>query len=91
LPIASERRSCRPHGDTAAPRRTRPRRAAALRLTAVQARRGAVDEPSSRSSAKPWCTFENIAPDAIGATTGVGSSQPSCSAISNASVFEPSA
>ncbi len=47
--------------------------------------------PSSRSSAKPWCTFVNIAPDAIGAITASGNVQPSCSAISNASVFEPSA
>ena len=47
--------------------------------------------PSSCSSAKPWCTFENIAPEAIGATTASGVRQPSCSAISKASVFEPSA
>ena len=47
--------------------------------------------PSSRSSLKPWCTFENIAPDAIGATTASGNVQPSCSAISKPSVFEPSA
>ncbi len=56
-------------------------------------RRGVVPStsPSSSSSLKPWCTFENIAPDAIGAITASGSSQPSCSAISKASVFEPSA
>ena len=47
--------------------------------------------PSSSSSPKPWCTFENIAPEAIGAMTASGSSQPSCSAISKPSVFEPSA
>ena len=52
---------------------------------------GPSTSPSSRNSAKPWFTFVNIAPDAIGAITASGSVQPSCSAISNASVFEPSA
>ena len=28
--------------------------------------------PSSSSSPKPWCTFVNIEPDAIGATTASG-------------------
>ena len=47
--------------------------------------------PSSSSSAKPWWSFVYSEPEAIGATTTSGSSQPSCSAISYASVFEPSA
>jgi hypothetical protein len=40
---------------------------------------------------KPRATFVNSEPEAIGATTRSGSSQPSCSAVSYASVFEPSA
>ena len=36
-------------------------------------------------------SFVYIEPDAIGATTTSGARQPSCSAISNAIVFEPSA
>jgi hypothetical protein len=39
----------------------------------------------------PRATFVNSDPDAIGATTRSGSSQPSCSAVSYASVLEPSA
>ena len=34
------------------------------------------------NSRKPRATFVNSEPDAIGATTRSGSSQPSCSAVS---------
>ena len=47
--------------------------------------------PSSASSSKPRATRVNMAPDATGATTTSGERQPSDSAISNASVLEPSA
>ena len=47
--------------------------------------------PSRSNCWKPSQTFVNIAPEPIGITTASGVSQPSCSAISNASVFEPSA
>ena len=47
--------------------------------------------PTSSHSSKPRAIFVNSEPEAIGATTRSGSSNPSCSAISNASVFEPSA
>ncbi len=47
--------------------------------------------PSSRHSSKPLAILVNSDPDAIGTTQRSGSSKPSCSAISNASVFEPSA
>ena len=45
--------------------------------------------PTSSHSSKPRAIFVNSEPDAIGATTCPGSSKPSCSAISNAIVFEP--
>jgi hypothetical protein len=45
--------------------------------------------PASIHSSKPRATFVNSEPEAIGATTRSGSSQPSCSAVSNASVLEP--
>ena len=47
--------------------------------------------PSRPNCSNPCQSLLNIAPEAIGATTAVGTSQPSCSTISNASVFEPSA
>ena len=47
--------------------------------------------PSSTSSSKPRATRVNIAPDATGATITSGERQPSDSAISYASVLEPSA
>src|ERR1700722_8791631 len=47
--------------------------------------------PSSRHSSKPLAIFVNSDPDALGAMTRSGSSKPSCSAISYASVFDPSA
>ena len=47
--------------------------------------------PSSLHSWKPLAIFVNSDPEATGTTQRSGSSQPSCSAISNASVFEPSA
>jgi hypothetical protein len=39
---------------------------------------------------KPFQTFVYIEPEPIGITTASGVRQPSCSQISNASVFEPS-
>ena len=50
-----------------------------------------VTSPTSSHSSNPRAIFVNSEPDAIGATTRSGSSKPSCSAISNAIVFEPSA
>ena len=47
--------------------------------------------PSSSHSSNPRAIFVNSEPEAIGHTTRSGSSKPSCSAVSNASVFEPSA
>ena len=47
--------------------------------------------PSSASSSKPRATRVNIAPEATGATMTSGDRQPSDSAISYASVLEPSA
>ena len=47
--------------------------------------------PASMNSWKPRATLVNSEPEAIGATTRSGSSQPSCSAVSKASVLEPSA
>ena len=47
--------------------------------------------PRARSSANPCPTLWKSAPEAIGATTTSGVRQSSCSAISYASVFEPSA
>ncbi len=47
--------------------------------------------PSSSKSENPWWSFVKSDPDAIGQTTTSGARQPSCSAISYASVFEPSA
>ena len=47
--------------------------------------------PSRSNCWKPSQTLVNIAPEPIGITTASGVSQPSCSQISNASVFEPSA
>jgi hypothetical protein len=47
--------------------------------------------PTSRHSSKPRAIFVNSEPDATGATTRSGSSKPSPSAISKASVLEPSA
>jgi hypothetical protein len=47
--------------------------------------------PSRRNCSKPCQIFVKSEPEATGAITASGSSQPSCSAISNASVFEPSA
>ena len=46
--------------------------------------------PSSIQSLMPLATLVNIEPEAIGATTRSGRPQPSCSIVSNASVFEPS-
>ena len=43
------------------------------------------------NSWKPRATLVNSEPEAIGATTRSGSSQPSCSAVSKASVLDPSA
>ena len=43
------------------------------------------------NSWKPRATFVYSDPEAIGAMTRSGSSHPSCSAVSNASVLEPSA
>src|SRR2546429_375790 len=44
--------------------------------------------PSSRKSRNPRATFECNEPDAIGQTTTSGSSHPSCSATSYATVFD---
>ena len=46
--------------------------------------------PISSHSSNPRAIFVNSDPEAIGATTRSGSSKPSCSAVSNASVFDPS-
>jgi len=40
---------------------------------------------------KAWLSFVYSEPEAIGETTTSGVCQPSCSAISNPIVFEPSA
>ena len=50
-----------------------------------------VMRPSSSHSEKPLAIFVYSEPEAIGATMRSGVSQPSCSAISYASVLEPSA
>src|SRR6516165_2838524 len=47
--------------------------------------------PSEVSSPKPLSTLTSCAPEAIGTTTCSGTRQPSCSAISKARVFDPSA
>src|SRR3954451_21206936 len=47
--------------------------------------------PSCDSSRQALSTFVSSAPDATGTTTCSGSRQPSCSAISEPTVFEPSA
>ena len=47
--------------------------------------------PAAMNSSKPRASLVNCEPDAIGPTTRSGSSQPSCSTTSNASVLEPSA
>src|SRR4051812_24301019 len=47
--------------------------------------------PRERHSSKPLAIFVYNEPEAIGATTRSGVRNPSCSAISYASVFEPSA
>ena len=47
--------------------------------------------PTSMNSSKPLAIFVYSEPDAIGTTQRSGISQPSCSAISKATVFEPSA
>ena len=49
-----------------------------------------VTSPASRNSPNPLCSLVTSDPPAIGATTALGSRHPSCSAISNACVFEPS-
>ena len=46
--------------------------------------------PACASSWKPLSSFVTSEPPAIGAMTASGNRQPSCSAISNAIVFEPS-
>src|SRR5579884_2079330 len=46
--------------------------------------------PASIHSSNPRASFVNSDPEAIGATTRSGSSKPSCSAVSKASVLEPS-
>ena len=51
---------------------------------------GSLQRPARVSSEKPWASFANSIPLAAGHTTASGSSQPSCSAISNESVFAPS-
>ena len=43
------------------------------------------------NSWNPRASLVNCEPEAIGPTTRSGSSQPSCSTVSNASVLEPSA
>ena len=47
--------------------------------------------PTSSHSSNPRAIFVKSEPDATGATTRSGSSNPSCSAISKASVLDPSA
>ena len=47
--------------------------------------------PASMNSWKPRAILVNCEPEAIGPTIRSGSSQPSCSTVSNASVLEPSA
>ena len=47
--------------------------------------------PTLYSSSKPLRILVSSEPLAIGTTTWSGASQPSCSAVSNARVFEPSA
>ena len=47
--------------------------------------------PSSSHSLSPWPILVNSEPEAIGQTIRSGSYQPSCSTISKAIVFEPSA
>src|SRR5579875_879988 len=47
--------------------------------------------PRPTSSPNALSTFTSCAPEAIGTTTCSGSRQPSCSAISKPSVFDPSA
>ena len=51
---------------------------------------GSLTMPAAMSSLNPFASFVTSDPPAIGATTAVGSRQPSCSAISNATVLEPS-
>src|SRR5581483_2705979 len=53
--------------------------------------RSPVLSPRRSSCWKPCQIFVNIAPEPIGTNTASGVSQPSCSQISKASVFEPSA
>jgi len=50
-----------------------------------------VMRPSSSHSSKPLASLVKSEPEAIGATTRSGVSQPSCSAISYERVLEPSA
>ena len=92
-PIASDRATV--SGRTG---RTAPPSANAVATGAQPAawaptRRGTCPATTSRSSSSenPWCSFEYSEPLAIGQTITSGSSQPSCSATSYASVFEPSA
>ena len=67
-------------------------RLAALCLAADLPRRRAVERARARGAREnPWPTLWKSAPEAIGIATTSGARQPSCSASSYASVFEPSA
>ena len=52
---------------------------------------GPSTRPSSMNSLKPLATLVSWLPEATGTTTCAGSFHPSCSVISKASVFDPSA
>ena len=86
-----ERRWTTRHARCDGRRRTR-RRSGSSRATGRRRCRGTGSAPSPArvSSAKPCASFEKRVPLAAGQTTASGSSQPSCSAISNEIVFAPS-
>ena len=52
---------------------------------------GSSSSPTFASSWNPFAILVSCEPDATGTTTWSGACQPSCSAVSKARVFDPSA
>src|SRR5881628_1735878 len=93
LPIARERQMVwGTSGSSASPPRSTRRTIGAHPAACAPYSRGSLPRtsPASRNSPNPFRSFERSEPPAIGATTAVGRRQPSCSAISYATVLDPS-
>src|SRR5438093_7622251 len=93
LPIARERQMVwGTSGSSTSPPRSTRRTIGAHPAACAPYSRGSLPRtsPASRNSPNPLHSFERSEPPAMGGTTAVGSRQPSCSAISYATVFDPS-